>query len=723
MQHQFIAQCIASANIANSQGEYSVAISWCQQAIRRVSKSPEAWYNLGIAYRGLGQTEQSLVALKQAAVMTRDSADAQNSIGLQFLEQGALREAEQCLKRALSLAPHFAFAHSNLGMLNEKRGRLEDAESSFRKAIEIQPDLAPVYINLSAVLNRQRKYEHAEAAASKAIEINSNASEAWNNLGAALSGQKRYGQAEAAARKSLEIDPKSIATWRNLGDALLDQERYKDAILSFVESIRLDPNGARVMSGSLCRDGQDSQLDPHGDAVLGGLLSARMHICDWSGFAGELDAVLQQIANGRRAISPYSLLALTDDPVAHRNVAALHAQHKAPECDDLGVAIKPPHHEKIRIGYYSADFHNHATMYLMAELFELHDKNKFEVIGFSFGPDIQDEMRARVSAAFYQFIDVCDRSDKEVAQLSRDLGIDIAVDLKGYTKDSRPGIFACRAAPIQVNYLGYPGTMAASYMDYIIADRVVIPEESQAYYVEKVVYLPDSYQVNDAHRQISTREFTRDELGLPASGFVFACFNNNHKITPAVFDSWIRILKRVPGSVLWLFEGTPEVSANLRNEALARGIDAERIIFAKRMSLPEHLARIGLADLFLDTLPYNAHTTASDALWAGLPVLTCIGQSFAARVAASLLEAIGLPELITTSQQDYEDLAVELANTPDRLRLIKDKLARNRLAAPLFDSKRFSSHIEAAYEAMYERFCAGLPPEHISLAPDGPAAE
>lgn len=675
--------------MANAQGQYSVAVGWCQQAIRRMPKSPEAWYNLGIAYRGLGQGKQSIAALKQSSSLTRDNSDAQNSIGLQFLELGALREAEQCLRRALSLAPRFAFAHSNLGMLYEKEGRLEEAESSFKKALEIQPDLAQAYINLSAVLNRQKKYELAEV----------------------------------VARKSLEINPKSVETWRNRGAAFLDQEKYIDAIPCFLESLRLDPNGESLLSGARSGEIQEQAWSLYGDRVLGNLLSARMHLCDWSSFAETLDLVVQQIANGRRVISPFPILALTDDPAVHRQVAAQYVQDEAPGCSDLGLEIKPPCHEKLRIGYYSADFQNHATMYLMAELFELHDKNKFELIGFSFGPDIQDEMRARVSAAFDQFIDVRHRSDKEVAQLSRDLEIDIAVDLKGYTKDARSGIFAYRAAPVQVNYLGYPGTMAASYMDYIVADRVLIPEESQVFYAEKVVYLPDSYQVNDTRRQIAPREFTRAELGFPASGFVFACFNNNHKITPSVFEGWMRILKRVPGSVLWLFKANPDAAANLRHEASVHGVDSERLVFAERVPLPEHLARIALADLFLDTLPYNAHTTTSDALWAGLPVLTCLGQSFAARVAASLLNAIGLSELITTTQQDYENLAVELASTPDRLQSIKQKLARNRLAAPLFDAKKFTGHLETAYKAMHERFRAGLSPGHIYLAQDARGAE
>ncbi|MDP2881696.1 MAG: tetratricopeptide repeat protein [Azonexus sp.] len=715
MSNHFLAQSIGAANAAIAAGQYAVAVGWCQQAIRRMPKSPEAWYNLGIAYRGLGQGEQSIAALKQSSSLTRDNSDAQNSIGFQFLELGALREAEQCLRQALSLAPCFAFAHSNLGMLYEKIGRLGEAEASFRKAIEIQSDLAPVYLNLSAVLNRQKKYVLAESAASKAIELDANSSEAWNNLGGAYSGQKRFALAEAAARKSLEIDPKSIETRRNLGESLFDQGKHREAIDCFVESLRLDPQGEHVLHGK-------GLSDPHGERVLGGLLRARMQVCDWNGFDGALGVVVLQIANGRNVISPFSILALTDDPAMHRKVAARYVQDELPVGCDLGAVVMQSRYDRVRIGYYSADFHNHATMYLMAELFELHDKSRFELIGFSFGPDAQDEMRGRASAAFDRFIDVRDHSDQEVAQLSRDLGIDIAVDLKGYTKDSRHGIFACRAAPIQANYLGYPGTMAADFMDYIIADRVLIPEQSQSHYSEKVVYLPNSYQVNDARREISTREFAREELGLPATGFVFACFNNSYKITPPVFAGWMRILLQIKGSVLWLFEANSDVVANLRKEAAGHGVDAERLIFARRLPIGEHLSRIRNADLFLDTLPCNAHTTTSDALWAGLPVLTCRGQSFAARVAASLLHAIDLPELVTDSPQDYENLAVELANSPEQLQFIREKLARNRLATPLFDARLFARHIEAAYLSMYERWQADLPPDHIYVGQEARGA-
>jgi predicted O-linked N-acetylglucosamine transferase (SPINDLY family) len=351
----------------------------------------------------------------------------------------------------------------------------------------------------------------------------------------------------------------------------------------------------------------------------------------------------------------------------------------------------------------------------MVELFEAHDNSKFELYGFSFGLSPNDEMKARVSAAFDQFYDVSSLTDIDVVLLSRKLKIDISVDLKGYTKDNRAGIFAMGCAPIQVNYLGYPGTMGADYIDYIIADKIVIPESSQDDFTEKVVYLPDSYQVNDSKRNISDRLFTKSELGLPQNGFIFCCFNNNYKILPATFDGWMRILKAVEGSVLWLFQGNATAASNLRKEAEARGVAGSRLVFAKIMKLDEHLARHRLADLFIDTFPYNAHTTTSDALWAGLPVLTCMGQSFASRVAGSLLTAIDLPELITRSQEEYEARAIELATNPTQLQELKAKLERNRLTTPLFDGKLFAKHIEAAYEAMYARSQAGLLPEHIEI--------
>ncbi|MFM7083609.1 MAG: UDP-N-acetylglucosamine-peptide N-acetylglucosaminyltransferase [Hyphomicrobium sp.] len=354
-------------------------------------------------------------------------------------------------------------------------------------------------------------------------------------------------------------------------------------------------------------------------------------------------------------------------------------------------------------------------MFLMAKLFETHNKSQIIIYCYSFGPITNDEMQNRVRDAVHVFRNVSDLSDKQVAEIARKDGIDIAVDLKGYTQDARPSIFSYRAAPIQINYLGYPGTMGSSFMDYIIGDKTVIPEGSQKYYSEKVIYLPDSYQVNDNTRKISNLKLTRTDVGLPSKGFVFCCFNNTYKITRIEFDIWMRLLARIEKSVLWLFQTNSWAVQNLRKEAEKRGIDPHRLIFAERQPLAEHLARHRLADLFLDTFNYNAHTTASDALWAGLPVLTKTGEGFAARVGASLLGALELTELITTTKEEYEAKAIELAENPEKLSALKDKLSKNRSAAPLFDTELFTRHLEHAYEKAYNQWFEGKKPDVINI--------
>jgi protein O-GlcNAc transferase len=419
------------------------------------------------------------------------------------------------------------------------------------------------------------------------------------------------------------------------------------------------------------------------------------------------------VAN-EKVVSPFSLLALNDDALLHKKVSEIYIHSKYPFNSALGPILKRPQGQKIRVGYFSADFKNHAVSILTAELYELHNKNKFEIIAFSFGVDDKSEMRSRLSKAFNRFFDVSGMSDLEIAKLARELQIDIAVDLGGHTQDSGTGIFSYRAAPIQISYIGYLGNMGAEYYDYLLADKTIIPDNSQKFYSEKIVYLP-SYQVNDRMRIISEKQFTRAELGLPDTGFIFCCFNNNYKILPPTFDGWIRILNAVEGSVLFLYADNEWAKANLIKEAGLHGIDSVRLIFGGRIPAEEYLARYRVCDLFLDTFPYNAGTTASDALWVGLPVLTLMGQSFASRIAASLLRAIGLPELVTTSRAEYEGLAIELAMNPNKLAEIKFKLTSNRLTAPLFDTPLFTKNLEAAYIQMYERYQAGLVPEHILI--------
>jgi predicted O-linked N-acetylglucosamine transferase (SPINDLY family) len=443
-----------------------------------------------------------------------------------------------------------------------------------------------------------------------------------------------------------------------------------------------------------------------------------MNLCAWSDLAADVERLTAGIEAGAAVSAPFPVVALLDSAPLQLKAAQIWVRERFPRQPVLGEIPRHPARDKIRVGYFSADFHAHPVARLLAELIERHDRSRYEVTAFSFGPDTQDDMRQRMEKAFDRFIDVREQSDTQIALLSRSLGIDIAVDLGGHTANSRTAIFALRAAPLQINYLGYAGTMGADYMDYLIADRTTIPPAQRAHYAEKIVHLAACFLPHDSTRAIADTAYTRADLGLPHAGFVYCCFNNNYKITPAVFDDWMRILRRTDDSVLWLSQNSPLAAANLRREAARRGVGAERLIFADRMaSLPEHLARHRAADLFLDTRPYNAHATAQDALWAGLPVLTLIGATFAGRVAASLLEAVELPELITTTAGQYEDVAVALAAEPQRLADIKRRLADHRRTAPLFDTASFTRHLEAAYSLMHARYQADLPPDHIDVAP------
>jgi len=446
--------------------------------------------------------------------------------------------------------------------------------------------------------------------------------------------------------------------------------------------------------------------------MFGDLLYTKMHLCLWDDLDNHLHKLENKINKGENAISPFPLLALIDDPEIQRKNSEIYANEKYPQSDVLPKIKRYPRHKKIRIGYFSADFRDHPVSHLTAELYELHDRERFEIHAFYFGPEMEDEMNLRIKVGVDQFHDVRRMSYEDAAMLARSFEIDIAVDLGGFTQLARTGIFAMSVAPIQISYIGYLGTMGANYYDYLVADQTIIPEENQKYYSEKIAFL-QSYQVNDSTQSLPTTVLTREDIGIPETGFIFCCFNNAFKITPATFDSWARILKQVDGSVLIIYISRESAKTNLTQEIALKGIDPNRLIFGERLPIPEYLARYRLADLFLDTHPYNAGTTASDALRMGLPVLTCIGRSFASRMAASLLNAINLPELITTTQEQYESLAIELATNPEKLQIIKDKLVDNLATAPLYDTPLFTRHLESAYVTMYDRYQQELDPDHI----------
>jgi protein O-GlcNAc transferase len=621
--------------------------------------------------------------------------EALTLLGIIAARTRRIEEAADLLGRALAAKPGDAAAHSNYGNVLKDLKRFEGALDSYERALKIKPDYAEAYNNRGLTLQELQRFEEALDSYARALKIKPDHAEAHNNRGLTLQGLKRFEEALDSYARALKIKPDYAEAYYNRGNTLQVLKRFEEALDSYERAVKIKPD---------C------------DWLYGTWLHAKMQLCDWSNLDSRIADLAAKIQQAKKTTPPFSVLALIDCLSLQRQAAETSVSEKYPVSRVSPPLGKRPRHERIRIGYYSADYHSHATAYLMAELFERHDKERFELLAFSYGPDQRGDMRKRLAAAFAQFLDVRTKSDIEVARISRELGIDIAVDLKGFTQDARTGIFSCRAAPIQVNYLGYPGTMGAPYIDYIVADQMLIPQESRQQYSEKIVYLPHSYQANDRKRQIADKEFARAELGLPSTGFVFCCFNNSYKITPDTFDGWMRILKQVEGSVLWLLEDNKTAVNNLRKEAQARDVNAGRLIFAQRTPLSEHLARHRAADLFIDTLPYNAHTTASDALWAGLPVLTCMGESFAARVAASLLHAIGLPELVTTTQEQYEATAIELASDPGRLAEVKDRLRRNRLTMPLFDTEQFTRHLENAYTQMYDRYQADLSPEHIYVA-------
>jgi protein O-GlcNAc transferase len=670
----------------------AAALASYERALTLKPGYAQAHHNRGVALRALHRLEEALASYERALALRPEHADGYNNRGVVLQELGRPEQALASYAQALAIRPDDAEVCCNRGSALLALGRPEDALASYERALAIKPHYAEAHGQRGNVLRDLRRFDEALASYERALAIRRDYAEVHHNRGVVLQELGRPEQALQSLERALELHPNDAGGYVGLANALMRLRRPEQALESYARALAIEPEHPWLR---------------------GSWLHAKMQLCDWRDLGVHLARLLGAVAQAKKAVLPFYALALTDSPALQRQAATTWVSCSYPAVASMSATGPRAPHERIRLGYYSADYHNHATAYLTAGLFEQHDRSRFELTAVSFGPPRHDDMRQRLTAAFDRFVDVRTRSDREVAQLSRDLQIDIAVDLKGFTEEARTGIFAHRAAPLQVSYLGYPGTMAAPYIDYLIADPSLIPPASRPHYTERIVYLPHSYQANDRERPIAERHFTREQLGLPPTGFVFCCFNNTYKITPDTFDVWMRIVKRTAGSVLWLLADSETAAVNLRREAEARGVSGARLVFAPRMLLAEHLARQRAADLFLDTFPYNAHTTASDALWAGLPVLTRCGESFAARVAASLLRAVGLPELITTTAEEYESLAVRLAAEPNHLAELSGNLQHGRLTVPLFDTTMFTRHLEEAYGQMYARYLGGLTPEHL----------
>jgi predicted O-linked N-acetylglucosamine transferase (SPINDLY family) len=683
------------------QGRFADAVPLFRRAAKIDRSSAEASHHLGVALTGLGRPQEAVERFEHALTIRPHFAEAHDSLGhaLQMLDRCA--EALAHHERAIALRPRYAEAHNNLGNALHRLGRSDQATAQYTKALAILPDYPEAHNNLGRALASLGRHEEALPHFQAALRIRPDYGDARLNLGSALWILGRHQQALDEYNVALTSRPDHVETLCARGLALSALKRFDVALGDFEKALSLD------------------SCNPH---AWNGVATSAILACDWTRVAKLSGDLARRVARRELVINPFTYLGCCDDPALQLECARTFAAHQITEVPQPLWKGAVWRNRKIRIAYIAAGFHHHPNAYLTAELFELHDRSRFEIFGISLGPDDNSNIRARIVASFDEFHDVRSRDDRDVAGLLHARQIDIAVDRSGYVADARQGIFAHRPAPIQVNYLGYPGTLGADFYDYIIADPIALPIDQQPFFTEKVVHLPECYQVNDSKRAVVPRVPSRAEAGLPDTGFVFCCFNNNYKVNAEVFGIWMRLLQRVEGSVLWLLRDNAAAQANLQKEAAARGIDPKRLVFAERVESDVHLARHRLADLFLDTLPYNAHTTGSDALWIGVPVVTCRGGSFQGRVASSLLAAVGMPELVSHSLEQYEHLALRLATEPAELHAMREKLRRNRTSCPLFHTDRYRRHIEAAYTTMWEIWQRGEAPRSFAVEPFEPAA-
>ena len=691
---------------------------------------PEALNNRGNALEALQRFDEALASYDKAIAIYPQYAESLYNRGNVFKTLKRLEDALASYDQAIAILPDFYLALNNRGSVLQELKRTDEALHSFDRAIAINPSFAEAFFNRGNVLKELNLSSQSIESYERAISIKPDYFEAYNNLGNLLKDLKRLDDALSCFDMAIHIKPDFADAFNNRGHVLEELKRHADALSCYDQAIAIQADFAEAyinrgnvlkflkrLEDALSSYQKANEIKPDCDFLLGTMMQVQMLLCEWSDLPEQLNTLKRSLVDGRKVATPFSVLGLLDNPAHQLLASQIYTKARYSSCPVMGDFAGRSTDSRIRIGYYSADFRNHVVSELIVEMLELHDPALFEVYCFSFGVQSHDEMRQRIVNASDHFIDVQMKSDMDIVHMSRHMGIDIAIDLGGYTQDSRSRIFEMRCAPIQVNYLGYPGTMGADFIDYIIADETMVPLESQQYFSEKIVYLPHCFQSNDSKREISSKQFKRVEFDLPEHGFVFCCFNNNYKILPETFDSWMRIIQAIDGSVLWLYVEQATAIQNLRHQAQRRGVNPDRLIFARRMNPDEHLARHQLADLFLDTQPFNAGATASTALWAGLPILTLVGNSFTSRYAASLLNAMDLPELITATQQDYESSAMELATHPLKLAQIKEKLLRNRRESPLFNGALFARHMGAAYLEMHKRHVSGEAPTHIFINP------
>ena len=708
-----------------NQGQLQQALSESNQLMERFPNSVVLYNIAGASNAGLMQFDAAIDSYKKALKINPDYAQAYNNMGNALYDKGDLEESIESYKQALKINPDYADAYNNMGNALKDKGDLEASVESFKQALKINPDFAQAYYNMGNALNDKGDLEATIERFKQALKINPDYADAYNNMGIALNDKGDVESAIESYKQALKINPDYADAYYNMGNALKDNGDPEVAIESYKQALKIKPDFADAyhnmgnaqndkgdLEASIDSFKQALKIKPDFQLSTAQKIYEQAKICDWAGIKEDRH-LFQRLGTLTQHIPPLTMLALEDAPERHRLRSEVFSKSKCSQ-KRLPLVSKPLKKPKcLRIGYFSSDFKKHPVAYLMAKVLEMHDRTCFEVYGYSIGPFENDDMRQRLLKAFDVFIDVHDMSDQDIALMARKDKIDIAIDLTGNTNKYRLGIFAHRVAPIQINYLGYPGTMGADFFDYIIADKTIIPEDQKNNYSENIIYLPNCYMATDNTLLISDDTPSRLELGLPEKGFIFCCLNNSYKISPSEFNIWMRLLGNLDGSVLWLFESNKCVKGNLIKEAQIRGISADRLVFTQKLPHEKYLAQFRQADLFLDTFNYNAGATASNALWAGLPVITKLGQGYTSRMAGSLLTAIDLPELITETVEDYEALILDLATNHERLAAIKQKLAENRLSKPLFDTELFTKHLEDGYQQVYQRYYDGKLPKAI----------
>lgn len=662
--------------------------------------------------------------------------DSQNLINLNLLgiilfQKKEFKESVKIIEESIKINSNQAETYNNLGIAYNEIKNFDRAINAFKNAIKINPQFIDSINNLGVSYKEIKKNDEAIECWDKVIEIDRNNAKAYNNIGSILFETDKYEKSIDYFNKAIILDKKFFQAYFNRGNAYQKINKYKEAIENYNESIKLNPRYADAyiargfsykglnMFNETFMDWTDGyKLNNKYQNFIGRIFYFKKKLCNWKTYENDCLFFEKNILNISKLISPFNSLSTFNSATLQKTIATNYVNENFKvynsKLNNLSYKNKEVS-DKIKIGYYSSDFKKHAMSFLLAEMFETHNKDKFEIIGFSLIKQNNDKMSERIIKSFDKYLDLSNKTQKEISEISKKLGIDIAVDLMGFTKNNRFEIFLEKCAPIQINFLGYPGTLGTNLIDYIIADKTLIPNGEEINYSEKIIYLPDTYQCNDSKKIISKKKFLKKDFNLPEDKFIFCCFNQKYKFNPGTIKIWINILKKVNNSVLWLLDDENDSTYNLVEEFKSGGLHSSRIIFSKKLPLDEHLARHSLADLFLDTFPYGAHTTASDSLWSGLPLITKIGNTFASRVAASLLKAIGLDELITSSDEEYINLATELANNPKKLNLLKNKLNENIKTKPLFDTKRFTKNLETGYFLANKRYLDNLPPENIKV--------